>query len=296
MRTDVVVTGWASLRCLNCGAELAGAFCRQCGQKHEPHIHSLRHFAAEAFESLTHADSRLWRTLWLLVSKPGLLTQEFFAGRRARYLPPVRFYLVVSVLFFLLAGLLGSNNAPIVQVDTQSPSERAIGPSSERSDTCDSLKYTGPFQDWVRARLPVQCRKLMADEGRGLTRAFLQNAPKALFVLLPLLAACMMLLYWRPRRHYVVHLLFLLQNHTLMFLGYSVLLLASAPLPDGVSFALPALLFHVWLLWYCYRGMRVVYGQRRWRTLPKYLTMLVAYVLLGGLTLMSTVLFSAATL
>ena len=54
-----------------------------------------------ATEDLTHADSRLWRTLAALLFKPGHLTREFLAGRRARYLPPVRLYLVLSVLFFL---------------------------------------------------------------------------------------------------------------------------------------------------------------------------------------------------
>ncbi len=59
----------------------------------------------EAFESISHADSRLWRTLWYLLGRPGFLTREFFEGKRVRYLPPFRLYLVISVLFFLVAGL-----------------------------------------------------------------------------------------------------------------------------------------------------------------------------------------------
>src|SRR5687768_18420722 len=62
----------------------------------------MAHFAGEAFESITHADSRLWRTLGFLLAKPGRLTREFFDGRRAAYLPPFRLYLVISVAFFLL--------------------------------------------------------------------------------------------------------------------------------------------------------------------------------------------------
>ena len=51
--------------CANCGATLIGEYCVKCGQRDEPHVHTIGHFAAEAFESITHADSRLWRTLWL---------------------------------------------------------------------------------------------------------------------------------------------------------------------------------------------------------------------------------------
>ena len=102
------------VRCRNCRQELTGRYCAACGQKHDPHIHKLRHFLGEAFEGLTHADSRLWRTLRLLVTRPGALTFEYFAGRRASYLPPVRFYLVISLLFFLLAeGLPGQQSGEV---------------------------------------------------------------------------------------------------------------------------------------------------------------------------------------
>ena len=67
-------------------------------------MHSLVHFSRVATEDLTHADSRLWRTLGALLFRPGFLTAEFLGGRRARYLPPVRLYLVLSVAFFLFAA------------------------------------------------------------------------------------------------------------------------------------------------------------------------------------------------
>ena len=68
-------------------------------------MHSLWHFASEAMEDLTHADSRLWSTVGALLFKPGFLTCEFLAGRRVKYLPPLRLYLVLSLLFFVIAAL-----------------------------------------------------------------------------------------------------------------------------------------------------------------------------------------------
>ena len=56
-----------TLVCANCHAALAGEYCAACGQRHEPHMHTVAHFAGEAFESISHADSRLWRTLWYLL-------------------------------------------------------------------------------------------------------------------------------------------------------------------------------------------------------------------------------------
>ena len=60
----------STLVCANCHARLDGEYCSACGQRHEPHIHTVAHFAGEAFESISHADSRLWRTLWYLFSRP----------------------------------------------------------------------------------------------------------------------------------------------------------------------------------------------------------------------------------
>lgn len=90
--------------CANCGAAVSGEFCGRCGQRREHEMHSVLHFSREAFEDLTHADSRLWRTMIALLFKPGYLTREFIEGRRVRYLPPIRLYLVLSVLFFLVVG------------------------------------------------------------------------------------------------------------------------------------------------------------------------------------------------
>ena len=94
----------ATARCDNCGATVAGRYCAACGQRLEPPLHSLWHFSTVALEDLTHADSRLWRTLATLLVRPGRLTREFLDGRRAHYLPPVRLYLVISLIFFLWAS------------------------------------------------------------------------------------------------------------------------------------------------------------------------------------------------
>src|SRR6516164_3976428 len=110
----------AAPRCDNCGAAVAGRYCAACGQRREAPVHSLWHFSQVAAEDLTHADSRLWRTLGALLFRPGFLTREFLDGRRARYLPPVRLYLVLSVVFFLYASTV---HGPLrmIEVDATQP-------------------------------------------------------------------------------------------------------------------------------------------------------------------------------
>ena len=93
-----------SARCRNCGAALAGPYCSQCGQFDAPSDPTLRELLADAWDALTSLDGKLAASLRLLLFRPGALTTEFLDGRRARYLPPFRLYLVCSVVYFLVAA------------------------------------------------------------------------------------------------------------------------------------------------------------------------------------------------
>jgi len=89
--------------CLNCGAELGGQYCGTCGQRARNRLISLWELLQDAFGDLFELDSRLWRTLIPLLVRPGRLTLDYLEGRRARYMPPFRMYLVLSVVFFIIA-------------------------------------------------------------------------------------------------------------------------------------------------------------------------------------------------
>lgn len=92
-------------RCLNCGAELSGEYCHQCGQqKVHRHDFSLKHFFGHLLHEFTHLDSnKILKTLYALVFRPGSLTAEYLAGRKGSYINPIRIYLTFSALYFLFA-------------------------------------------------------------------------------------------------------------------------------------------------------------------------------------------------
>ena len=89
--------------CLNCGAYLRGQYCAVCGQRSQNRLISLWELVRDAFGDLFELDSRLWQTLIPLLRSPGRLTHEYLQGRRARFMPPFRMYLVLSLLFFVVA-------------------------------------------------------------------------------------------------------------------------------------------------------------------------------------------------
>jgi hypothetical protein len=281
--------------CRNCGAQLTGPFCSQCGQRVEHEDHSVWHFAREVAEDLTHADSRLWRTMSPLLFRPGFLTREFLDGRRARYLPPLRLYLVISLVFFVLASFR-SHSGVIVTISSDGGMPNSITttplPKDGKGATAEQLQRAcsdvgvDPSLDpkWSR-RLQKSCREMIADGDRSRYERLLHNIPRALFIFLPLLAASMKLLYWRPRRYYMEHLLFCIHNHAFIFLFFALYLIASRLIPlTGLRNALfAASLLYVFV--YLYRAMKYVYGQGRARTLAKLAVLSFWYVVCGGLML-----------
>lgn len=96
--------------CLNCGTPLAGPHCHNCGQR--AHVHrTLRAFFHDLMHGVLHFEGKTWRTLPLLVWKPGLLTREYIDGKRARYVSPIALFLFVVFLSYALFSALGGSEA-----------------------------------------------------------------------------------------------------------------------------------------------------------------------------------------
>jgi hypothetical protein len=126
------VPGEAHLEyCRNCGAVLGGQYCAACGQRSRVRLISLWELTKEAVGNLTDLDSRIWLTLRPLLFRPGLLTREYLAGRRTRYIPPFRLYLILSVAFFVLTSLANDDDE-FVQFGDES--KELSGATPERRD------------------------------------------------------------------------------------------------------------------------------------------------------------------
>ena len=101
-------------RCENCGVPLQGEHCYACGQ---PTKGLVRHFSSilgDFFDTVFNIDSRVLRTIGPLLYKPGFLSLEYFAGRRVRYVTPMRLFLFLSLLaFFAVQGSIEITSGPV---------------------------------------------------------------------------------------------------------------------------------------------------------------------------------------
>jgi len=120
--------------CLNCGQELRGQYCGNCGQRASNRLISLWELMRDAFGDLFELDSRLWRTLVPLLIRPGRLTRDYLEGRRARYMPPFRMYLVLSVVFFVVAFFDPREDLSLLFEPEPEPTAEEIQAAEETED------------------------------------------------------------------------------------------------------------------------------------------------------------------
>src|SRR5216110_1152363 len=120
----------ALTHCENCGAELQGHWCAKCGQPAIEYRRSFRHVVADLLNEFLNWDSKFFTSLALLILKPWRLTNEFLAGKRVRYVNPLRLYLLASILFFFAVNY----GAKEIKVDASK-----LGPK-DRADLETELK------------------------------------------------------------------------------------------------------------------------------------------------------------
>ena len=285
----------AAAACRNCGATVSGRYCSNCGQVTDVHVPSTREMIHEALEGLTHSDSRIWSTLKCLLFKPGQLTQEFVAGRRAAYLPPFRLYLILSVAFFLIASFAHFRGQAVI-VDA--------GPAhkTQESDCTDGkVGFSWLTKDsYWQKRFERACVGIVHDNGTSLLHAGVALMSKAMFVLVPLVAFVHMLMYWWPRHRYAVHLLFFLHLHAFFFFGLTLLALLgdAAEKWPGLTAVddIGSTLLVWWMIAYSLIAVRRVFHMGWWLTLVKALAMFIAYMIMLGLTLGGVFFYAALQL
>ena len=166
--------------CSNCQASLEGEYCSSCGQRNVDLERPIWSLFGDLIRETFEVDGRAASTVKTLFRHPGMLTAEFLAGRRVAYSPPLRLYLVFSIVFFLLIAWFASSGI---------------------------LREPGEDPGFDAA---VQARFLSDD------------LPTLMFLLLPIFALLMKIVYWK--RFYFDHLIFSLHLHCAAYVALAIML------------------------------------------------------------------------
>ena len=242
--------------CLNCGASLQGTFCSACGQRSVPPDPSVTELAGDAWQELSGYDGRIAATIRGLL-RPGYLTREYIAGRRARYLSPVRLYLIVSVIYFLAASTTPAS------MSTRSGEVRVGGvqvgvTGSTKGTDLTPEEREGLLASLEKAPAPVRTllRSVTADPA-GFRARVLTIMPRVFFALLPVFAGIVALFY-RGRR-FPTSLVFAVHLHAFAYMAFTLSEAAKLTGSVGVAVTVGMLITLVFSA-YALLALRVVFG------------------------------------
>ncbi|HOY77527.1 MAG TPA: DUF3667 domain-containing protein [Hyphomonadaceae bacterium] len=259
--------------CANCGANLTGNFCATCGQP--AHVHrTLGHMVEEFLHGLLHFDTRAWRTLPMLVFRPGTLTHDYIHGKRVRFISPLAIYLLSVFTMFAVFAFTGgapieADEKPVevVVVEPATPTSVAPTPETgaednaaadvdevepgtlhERDDVFEQIKHAYESgQIKVETPFPYLDKKIKHKlENPELAFYKIQNAAyKFAFLLVPISLPLVWLLFFWKRGFtlfdHTVYILYSLSYVSLLF----IVMAAFSRAPDFLQGLIPLLLISI---------------------------------------------------
>ena len=244
--------------CPNCESDLSGEYCNNCGQKKiDRQEFAVKHFTRQALNEITDLESnKIFKTLVALLFRPGVLAAEYLAGRKGKYVSPIRLYLTFSAIYFLFAwGALsdirggGSARAARSPVTIAMARERGVDPQVLADRVYQKAeKYAGTIR-------------------------FMSVLISGLFL---------SLLYYSMKRFYVEHLIFSLYYYSFDFCFKSIfalLFIVSAALGARVPTSVLNLFYPVALIYLAF-ALHVVYKQTWPRTALKAVVLFLCESLL----------------
>ena len=294
--------------CLNCGTIVVGRYCQSCGQENievkETFLQIVYHFIAD----ITHFDGKLIQTVRLLIGKPGFLTKEYVAGKRFRYIHPIRMYIFISAVFFLF---IFSGDKKMVDINTKATNSSGIvfGDSAfstvAQYDSAQRKLPENKKDDWFTSKLAKQ--QILINHKYGNDRNKIFNAviekfkhhfSTILYLSLPISAFFLWVLYKRNKSYYFAdHMIFSIH----LYCAYFIIIFVYTILEQVVKFFTAStgildFIYTVTLLLYFYKAVRVFYGQSRKKTILKFALINILNVFSFMFLFIILILFSLFTL
>lgn len=305
--------------CLNCGTEVAGRFCQQCGQENvevkESFLQLLRHF----LEDLTHFDGKLWKTIKLLLFKPGSLTKLYMEGKRASYIHPIRMYLFVSAVFFLfmftgevpekpedLAAnakapkdfVSGFNEGFKVDLEKDSIEYKTVAEYNAAQQKLPESKRDQWLDATVKMKGIELNQKYQGDKfkiGQALIEKFEHYFSRMLYISLPIFAFFIWVLYRRNKNHFFVdHVIFSIHLYCAFYIILFIVNLISIVLDyfSNKSSGFFGFIVALTLFFYLYKSLKNHFGQSSKKTILKFIILNILTLFLMGTLMFIFFMFS----
>jgi len=249
--------------CANCGFDFRADenFCPKCGQKNHDLKVPLKHVLEEVLENTLHMDSKVFRTLKLLVFNPGYLSLEYNLGKRVNYVPPIRLYVLISFLFFFLLSLVSGGHKNGSEINRESnKGEKKPGmeityngiKSSELTGLTiaqtDSLMSARKLPNTNINRFIFYKLNNIANRGAAeFSHLLMKNISYMMFVLMPLFGVWIFIFNRKRLGYFLEALIVSIHFHCFVFLMFTALVLIGFAVSNEIPLLLGFLIIPVYM-------------------------------------------------
>jgi len=288
--------------CLNCRHVVDQKFCPNCGQENSDSRKTFHHLFIHFFEDLTHYENAFWKTIKNLLFKPSTLSKEYLSGKRLSYLAPVRLYIFISFITFLLIALFPSNvSDELTKNDKEITSnfEKAITKEKKnwkeksylKSKTLDksyfrlktmkeidSIQKYGKESEklntttyWFYEKAVHVTEKYTKKEIiEKFIESFVHNIPKILFIIMPFFAFFLWIFHNKKKWYYFDHGIFTLHYFSFLLLIFLIMFVIDRLIglfgensPMSYISNITNFVGTIWMFYYFYPAHHRFYGESR---------------------------------
>ena len=308
-----------SIHCANCNFQFkeVNNFCPNCGQENHSHNVPLKELFLELLESTLHFDTKLVETLKTGFSKPGKIISDFNIGKRVRYVPPFRFYIFISVLFFLAFGFFSGEKdsnknstsnikkkLDTAKLDTSKTSEESDQLDREfdfdvdeedstklgkenflaAPDSAAASKDVGESE--FEKKLTEKFKQYMDYGDKEKFEKFTKLTSYFMFFFMPFSALFLALLYIRKRKNYYEHLIFSIYTHAFIFIIFIFALITNY----FIESSLLNFIFILSAYTYFLLSLKNVHAQSWRKTIFKFFILSFLYLFSGFILFLISIL------
>lgn len=272
--------------CANCNhasADPNPTYCSHCGQEFRSYHRPFRELFTELLENTLHWDGKFWLTWKTMMTQPGLLTKHFKENKRARYVPPLRQYIFVSAVYFILSSVLNpskqnidinnpnkSNDNSWVNINWSDSEKKTDSIAQQDSlgtfnfnikDTAKFLKKIDSmpflFKEPAKKGIDFLKGKKKIDQ-KYFWEHFWKNISLGFFLLMPFFGLLIRLFFYKKKPWYFDCLIFSVHFHSCIFFTGIILVLLNYAFPNAsISFEF---FYVIGLMIYLYLSLRSFFG------------------------------------